>query len=233
MAPRPVAADPLKVGLPFSDAERGALIEQLTHHDVSPSPLILATVGTQFPFDRMLRAVDRWALDHRAARIVAQTHDTDAEFGALRCRPFLDARAVDRLARRADLIVAHAGMGSLITALESRTPIIVMPRSAMLGEHRNEHQRGSARVIDQQGLAHVAADEDALYEKLSDPATWTPRFVGTTEGLSIEHPLVSGIASFIADVPPGRRKKRLPKFWRSRPPESVLPVCSRPVQKVR
>ena len=37
-------------------------------------------------------------------------------------------------------IVAHAGMGTILTALETGKRLLVMPRRAALGEHRNDHQ---------------------------------------------------------------------------------------------
>jgi UDP-N-acetylglucosamine transferase subunit ALG13 len=66
----------------------------------------------------------------------------------------------------ADVIVAHAGMGSIITALELSIPIIVMPRKADLGEHRNDHQIATAKRFLEQGRIHVAFDEIELTEKL-------------------------------------------------------------------
>ena len=66
----------------------------------------------------------------------------------------------------ASLVVAHAGMGSIITALELGKQIIVMPRRAELGEHRNDHQVASARRFAQQGRIVVALDETELVERL-------------------------------------------------------------------
>ena len=42
------------------------------------------------------------------------------------------------------VVIAHDEMGSIITALEMGKPIVVMPRRAELGEHRNDHQVAAA-----------------------------------------------------------------------------------------
>ena len=59
-------------------------------------------------------------------------------------------------------MVAHCGMGSILSALSHGKPIVVMPRSAAKGEHRNEHQFATAqRFSDQPGVT-VAWDEADL-----------------------------------------------------------------------
>jgi hypothetical protein len=59
-------------------------------------------------------------------------------------------------------------MGSIITALELGKPIVVMPRRAELGEHRNDHQMATARSLLAQGKVIVAFDESHLLEKLDN-----------------------------------------------------------------
>ena len=43
-----------------------------------------------------------------------------------------------------ELVVAHAGMGTVITAGEHGKPIVLLPRRAPLGEHNNDHQADTA-----------------------------------------------------------------------------------------
>ena len=47
----------------------------------------------------------------------------------------------------AELVVAHAGMGSVITAGEHGKPIVLLPRRASRGEHTNDHQVDTARWL--------------------------------------------------------------------------------------
>ena len=55
---------------------------------------------------------------------------------------------------------------SIITALELGKRIIVMPRQASLGEHRNDHQVATAKKFAQQGRIEVAFNEPELIDKL-------------------------------------------------------------------
>jgi UDP-N-acetylglucosamine transferase subunit ALG13 len=128
--------------------------------------VIFVTVGTQLPFDRLIRAIDQWAA--RAGR-----PDVFAQIGPGQYKPkhfaseaFLDAQQFRRHVQDADAVIAHAGMGSIITALELGKPIIVMPRRFDQGEHRNDHQLATAKRFLAQGRIVVAFDENHLIEKL-------------------------------------------------------------------
>lgn len=108
--------------------------------------MIFLTIGTQEPFDRLVRAMDDWARANHATMF--------GQLGALKpdsYRPtdfayaeFMDAAAYEAKLVAADVVVAHAGMGSIISALTHARPIIIVPRRASLGEHRNEHQLATA-----------------------------------------------------------------------------------------
>lgn len=133
---------------------------------------ILVTVGTQLPFDRLIRAMDQWAggpvAKANGASIFAQIGPTSFRPVNMEFAQFIAADEFHRRVEVADLVVAHAGMGSIITALELGKPILVMPRKASLNEHRNEHQMATAVHFQEQGRINVAENEIKLIEKLSN-----------------------------------------------------------------
>jgi UDP-N-acetylglucosamine transferase subunit ALG13 len=130
--------------------------------------MIFVTVGTQLPFDRMIRAIDWWAGQHREEKVFAQIGPSQYRPCNLEFASFLDADECLARVESAKVIVAHAGMGSIITALEFGKPIIVMPRRADRNEHRNDHQLATARGLLVQGKVVVAFDEAHLVEKLDN-----------------------------------------------------------------
>ena len=71
-------------------------------------------------------------------------------------------------------MISHAGMGSIITALELGKRIIVMPRRANLGEHRNDHQLATAKRLSEQGRIMVAFTEQELVDKLDQLQVFDP-----------------------------------------------------------
>ncbi|MCY3002601.1 MAG: glycosyltransferase [Planctomycetota bacterium] len=121
--------------------------------------MIFVTVGTQLPFDRLVRAVDSWLLVRPGERGFAQVGKSELRPLALTARPSLSPREYEAMCRASDLIVAHAGIGSLLSAIRHRKRLIVMARSAAHGEHRNDHQRATAERIRASGWAAVAEDE--------------------------------------------------------------------------
>jgi UDP-N-acetylglucosamine transferase subunit ALG13 len=129
--------------------------------------MIFVTVGTQLPFDRMIRAVDDWAGRNERADVFAQVGPSNYVPRHIRVAQFISAGQFRDHVSRAQVIIAHAGMGSIITALELGKPIIVMPRRIELGEHRNDHQLATARRFLAQGRVIVAFDEAHLEEKLN------------------------------------------------------------------
>ena len=136
--------------------------------------MIFVTVGTQLPFDRLILAVDQWAQRTQGREIFAQIGPTEYQPKSIQWKRDLQpAEFADRI-RNADLIVAHAGMGTIIHALRSRTPILVMPRHADKGEHRNDHQIATVRELSERGLIHAAADENELATMLERAGTLEP-----------------------------------------------------------
>ena len=71
----------------------------------------------------------------------------------------------------ADLIVSHAGMGSILTALQCGKPILVMPRLGRLHETRNDHQLATALRFKALAKVAVAEDEGELHVMLNRAGT--------------------------------------------------------------
>ena len=111
------------------------------------------------PFDRMVRCVDEWAAKQGRRDVMAQIGPTRWRPRSIEWTDFLSPTQFIEHVKRAKVIVAHAGMGSILTALRFGKPIVIMPRRGDLAETRNDHQLATARrFADRQGIA-VAMDE--------------------------------------------------------------------------
>jgi UDP-N-acetylglucosamine transferase subunit ALG13 len=99
--------------------------------------MIFVTVGTQVQFDRLIRTVDERAGARERSDIFAQIGPSNHQ---LKHERLIEPTRFRNCVEAASLVITHAGMGSIITALELGKRIIVMPRRASLGEHRNDHQ---------------------------------------------------------------------------------------------
>ena len=107
--------------------------------------MIFVTVGAQMPFDRLIRRVDEWAGERGRDDVYAQIGPSDYRAHNIETTRFLSPPEFRRRVESATAIVAHAGMGTIITALQLAKPLLVMPRLGELGETRNDHQTATAR----------------------------------------------------------------------------------------
>ncbi len=128
--------------------------------------MIFVTVGTELPFDRLIGVVDEWAGRAQRADVFAQIGDSYRCPLHIRYKTFIEPAEFARRFASADVIVSHAGMGTILSALQFQKPIVVMPRRASLQEHRNEHQLATARRLAALGKITVALDEAELMQKL-------------------------------------------------------------------
>lgn len=124
--------------------------------------MIFVTVGTQLAFDRLIEAVDSWAETVGGDEIFAQIGPGAYKPRHLEYRDYISPGEHQERMAAADVIVAHAGMGTILRALELGTPVLVMPRKAALGEHRNDHQLATAARFSEAGRVTVFDDEHEL-----------------------------------------------------------------------
>lgn len=129
--------------------------------------MIFLTIGSHEPYDRLVSAVDKWCEQHPDAELFGQITDkgsyTPRHF---KWTPYLGAKDYDAACARAAFFVAHAGMGSIITALTLGKPIVIMPRRAYLGEMRNDHQVATMAQFRDRPLVFAAEDEGSLLRQI-------------------------------------------------------------------
>ncbi|OGX91928.1 glycosyltransferase [Hymenobacter coccineus] len=129
--------------------------------------MIFITVGTQAPFDRLLETIDKIAGIYPAKEFVAQTLMSEYKPINLKTVDFLEPKEFDTLFDSAELIVSHAGIGTIISALAKHKPLLIMPRKAEFGEHRNDHQLMTATRFQTLKYVHVAQDEQEMSAMLN------------------------------------------------------------------
>jgi len=129
--------------------------------------VIFVTVGTQLAFDRMMRVVDAWAASAGRDDVFAQVGPDAWKPSHIGWSEFVTPEEFDRRCGEADVIIGHAGMGSILTGLRFGKPVLIMPRKAALREQRNDHQSATAqRFKDRDGI-YVALDENELASLLT------------------------------------------------------------------
>ena len=129
--------------------------------------MLFLTVGYQMSFDRLTTAVDNWASEHSGIDIFAQVGPSEFKPSHIEWTQFLEPPEFSHKLQTCSGIIAHAGMGSILTALQYGKPIVIMPRKGSLRETRNDHQIATARRFESYEQILVAMTEEELPEKLN------------------------------------------------------------------
>ena len=133
--------------------------------------MIFLTVGHDTPFDRLVRCVDNWCQDTERSNVFGQIGEiTPGSFQPAHFQwvSFLDPSQFQQKFEQANLIIAHAGTGTIITALMKNKPIIIMPRRSDLEETRNDHQIATAGRFNRRPEIEIAMDDAELIKALDN-----------------------------------------------------------------
>lgn len=168
--------------------------------------MIFVTVGNMDPFDRLIAAIDHWMSEQ------AVSEDVLAQIGAGAYQPrhcrhvqFLTPLEYRTAFEQARFVVSHAGMGSIITALELQKPIVVMPKRASLNEQRNEHQLATVRHFRKSPLIKVADTESDLAGVINQMLAATLPSAGQAGGTAGWPPnseLIEYVRAFVTQTSP-------------------------------
>ena len=154
--------------------------------------MIFATIGTQAPFDRFVKILDELC-KNIDEEIVCQTIQTNYQAQNIKTVDFLPPDEFDQYFKRARLIIAHAGMGTIISALRQKKPIIIVPRLASLKEHRNDHQMATAMRMHELGYVYVAYDKSQLEELINQKDLKPLKDIGDFASTSLINSLINSI----------------------------------------
>ena len=135
------------------------------------------------PFDRLLRPIDEGVASHiiPSATLVQRGH---SPYVLRRCPsiPFLSYAEMCAALNTSDIVIAHAGVGTLLHCLRLNKIPILFPRSAKLGEHVDDHQVVFARIMQEQKKALVVYEAGQLLDTFRDYHRLIADFSGSGNG---------------------------------------------------
>jgi UDP-N-acetylglucosamine transferase subunit ALG13 len=137
--------------------------------------VIFVTVGTlHYPFDRLLHAVAELpGGEEVVVQCAAPWHASD-RVRWIRDLPYDELVAHMRDAR---VVVSHAGVGSVLTALRIGRRPVVVPRLERYGEAVDDHQLAFGRKLAELGHVVLVEDPRTLAEAVAEtPPDELPEF---------------------------------------------------------
>ena len=103
--------------------------------------VILGTQDKKFPrlLDALQKKIDVGKISKKE-EIIVQAGSTKYESKNMKIIDYMSVRKFEECIDRADLIICHAGVGTILTALKKGKKIIAAARLKQYGEHVNDHQ---------------------------------------------------------------------------------------------
>lgn len=139
---------------------------------------LFVVCGTQkFPFSRLTRAlnglVEQGLCQPEAIVMQSQANHVMPLFET---HALLSVAEFGRRLAEAEVVVTHAGVNSIITCMQMRKPLLIVPRQKVYGEHVDNHQVEIARLMEEKfgvtvdyDLTHLQQSIEAAREKRYAP----------------------------------------------------------------
>ncbi len=122
--------------------------------------MIFVTVGTnEARFDRLLNAFDS---DPPDEALVVQHGPSPVRPQGATCVDYLPYDELAATVRRARVVVTHAGVGSIVTAVANGKRPIVVPRLRRFGEAVDDHQLQLGLRLNETGLVTLVERPEDL-----------------------------------------------------------------------
>lgn len=130
--------------------------------------MIFIVLGTQkFQLNRLLQKMDEYIEQGLIQdEVYAQIGNSTYVPKHYAYKQFMDKKEFDTTIKRADLVIAHSGVGTIITAIHAEKPIVVYPRLAKYKEHVDDHQLDIAKAFEKKKYVLCCYEEDDLLEKI-------------------------------------------------------------------
>lgn len=129
--------------------------------------MIFGAVGTNsWDFTRLIKELDEISgeIDEK---MIIQIGNNNYKPKNAQFFEFIDKNEMEDIYEESRVIVSHAGIGIILSAIRHKKPIIVVPRMEKFGEHFDNHQIDTAKKLEKEGIT-VAWDIEQLKLLLMD-----------------------------------------------------------------
>lgn len=159
----------------------GSIYDGFAPGDEAPEPRRLrkavVTLGTQegYPFERLIDALVPLLDD--CDDVLWQTGGQDVSRWGIEGRDRVPHDELNQAVAEADVVIAHSGTGSAITAFQQGKFPVLAPRSARHGEHVDDHQVQIAKEMQRRRLAFLRTPGELDHDTLLKAAQRSVRTV--------------------------------------------------------
>ncbi|MGN1300565.1 MAG: PssE/Cps14G family polysaccharide biosynthesis glycosyltransferase [Clostridia bacterium] len=140
--------------------------------------MIFVILGTQDKkFTRLLDAIQKKIDEGKISKkedIIVQAGSTKYKSKDMKIIDYMAPKEFEEYIDKADVIVCHAGVGTILTALKKGKRIIAAARLKQYGEHVNDHQLQILDNFTAEGYILALDDLDKIDLLLKQAKSFTP-----------------------------------------------------------
>jgi UDP-N-acetylglucosamine--N-acetylmuramyl-(pentapeptide) pyrophosphoryl-undecaprenol N-acetylglucosamine transferase len=118
------------------------------------------------PLERLVKSIPE------GVDVLWQVGDTDTSGLNIDSFRSLPASDLTQAMTESDIVITHAGMGSVISALTTGKRPIIVPRRKQFKEHIDDHQVAIAAELENRGLAFCVEADEIEWDQVVTAASW-------------------------------------------------------------
>lgn len=139
--------------------------------------MILVILGTQDKtFDRLLKAIEKQIkLGNLEGDVIVQAGSTKYESKYMKIFDYIPMEQFDEYIKEADLVIAHGGVGTILSSIRKNKKVIAVPRLSKYKEHENDHQLEIVSEFTKRGYIIPCYDLKKLDEAIKKIKEFEPK----------------------------------------------------------
>lgn len=139
--------------------------------------MILVLLGTQNnSFHRLLEEIDR-LIKNKVIKeeVMIQAGYTKYTSENMKILDFVSKEELEELQNKADLIITHGGVASILQSITKEKKVIAIPRLHQYQEHVNNHQTEIVELFNQKGYIIGIQSVEELEKAIGQVEKFEPR----------------------------------------------------------
>ena len=139
--------------------------------------MILVLLGTQNNnFHRLLEELERLIQKQVIKEeVIVQAGYTKYTSDNMKILDFIAKEELEELQNKADLIITHGGVGSILLSITKDKKVIAIPRLHQNEEHVNDHQKEIVKLFNRKGYIIGVQGVEELEQAIQKVENFKPR----------------------------------------------------------
>ncbi len=139
--------------------------------------MILVLLGTQNnSFFRLLEEIEKLLQNKKISEeVTVQAGYTKFQSNNMKILDFISKEELENLLEKADIVITHGGVGSILQAITKNKKVIAIPRHHKYEEHVNDHQKEIVELFHKKGYIIGLQEVEELEQAIKQIEEFKPQ----------------------------------------------------------